>query len=111
MLRVSEGLNQRRSHNQIHTDIAGVQCAEQVVSMRVVANDAEHRNLPDAEIHEVICDRSAGAGRGFETHNAYARDSSLAAKRAIAYAYTNDTLHHMKGGHPVAPPLGREAPD
>jgi RHS repeat-associated protein len=32
-----------------------------------------------------------------------ARDASPAAKTAIAYAYTNDAKHHMKGGH-VAPP-------
>ena len=32
-----------------------------------------------------------------------ARDTSSATKKAIAYAYTNDAAHHMKGGH-VAPP-------
>lgn len=32
-----------------------------------------------------------------------ARDTSPTSKKAIAYAYTNDTAHHMKGGH-VAPP-------
>ncbi len=32
-----------------------------------------------------------------------ARDTNVTAKTAIAYAYTNDTAHHMKGGH-VAPP-------
>jgi RHS repeat-associated protein len=33
-----------------------------------------------------------------------ARNNSPAAKKAIAYAYTNDTAHHMKGGHVAAPP-------
>lgn len=33
-----------------------------------------------------------------------ARDSNTTAKKAIAYAYTNDAKHHMKKGHPTAPP-------
>jgi RHS repeat-associated protein len=33
-----------------------------------------------------------------------ARDSSPKAKEAIAYAYMNDTRHHMKGGRVSAPP-------
>ena len=33
-----------------------------------------------------------------------ARDTSPTAKKAIAYAYTNDTVRHMKGGHVASPP-------
>jgi RHS repeat-associated protein len=33
-----------------------------------------------------------------------ARDSGPTSKKAIAYAYTNDTAHHMKGGHVAFPP-------
>jgi RHS repeat-associated protein len=33
-----------------------------------------------------------------------ARDTSPTAKKAIAYAYTNDPTHHMKGGHVTSPP-------